>query len=208
MRNHWFAGLLGLGTCALLLGCGAKPADSGGDQGGATPAAHDHAADHGHDHAAEGPHGGHLIVLGEEEYHAELTHDEATHTVAVYLLDSSGKEPVSSEQEALTLQVFEGGDFVDYAIKATGDDGAFSTTDEKLCDLLLHAEVVKGRIHATIGGKEYVGTIEHAAHAHDHAGPAEHEGHDHADHDHETGHADEAEHSHGDSEPHSHDAPK
>ncbi len=202
MRNHWFAGLLGLGTCALLLGCGAKPADSGGDQGGATPAAHDHAADHGHDHAAEGPHGGHVIVLGEEEYRAELTHDEATHTVAVYLLDSSVKEPVASDQEAITLQIFEGGDFVDHALKPTDENGAFSTTDEKLCDLLLHSEEFKARLHATIAGKEYVGTVELTAHAHAHAG------HDHAAHDHGTGQADEAEHSHKDSKPHSHDAPK
>jgi hypothetical protein len=187
MRNRWFAGFLGMGTCALLLGCGAGPADTDGSQSGSAEAAHDHATEH--DHSAQGPHGGHVIVLGEEEYHAELTHDEATHTVTIYLLDSTGKKPVSSEQGSITVHVFKDGEFADYPLEATGDDGAFSTIDEQLCDLLLHAEEVKGRLHVTIAGKEYVGTIEHAAHDHD----------DHADHDHDHGteHAEHDDHDHG-----------
>ena len=192
MRNRWFAGLLGIGTSALLLGCGTGPADTGSSQSEPAEAAHDH--------SAQGPHGGDVIVLGEEEYHAELTHDEATHTVAVYLLDSTGKEPVSSEQGSITLQVFKDGDFVDYALKATGDDGAFSATDEQLCDLLLHAEEVKGRLHATIAGKEYVGTIEHAAH--------DHGDDDHADDDHGTEHTEDDGHDHGTQEADGHDTPQ
>ena len=187
MRNRLFAGLLGIGTSALLLGCGTEPADTGSSQSESAEAAHDH--------SAPGPHGGDMIVLGEEEYHAELTHDEATHTVAVYLLDSTGKEPVSSEQGSITLQVFKDGDFVDYALKATGDDGAFSTTDEQLCDLLLHSEEVKGRLHATIAGKEYVGTIELAAH-------------DHAEHDQGTEHTEHDDHDHEGQEDAGHDTPQ
>ena len=40
---------------------------------------------HDHGHASEGPHHGHLIELGEEEYHAELTHDDATGKVRLFL---------------------------------------------------------------------------------------------------------------------------
>ena len=46
---------------------------------------------HAHAHPAHGPHDGHLIELGEEEYHAELTHDDATKSVTVYLLDKETK---------------------------------------------------------------------------------------------------------------------
>jgi hypothetical protein len=163
----------------LLLGCGTGPAETSRT----SESAQDHATEH--DHAAEGPHGGHLIVLGEEEYHAELTHDEASQTVAIYLLDAAAKEALSSGPAEITLQIFKDGDFTDYALKASGDDGMFVVVDEPLCAFLLHTEEVKGRIRATIAGKEYVGIIEHAAH--DHAGHDEelgredtdHEGHDH-----------------------------
>lgn len=187
-----------MGTCALLLGCGTGPADTGGSRSGSADTAQDHATEH--DHSAQGPHGGHMIVLGEEEYHAELTHDEATHTVAIHLLDSTGKEPVSSEQGSITLQVFKDGEFADYPLQAAGDDGAFSTIDEQLCDLLLHAEEIKGRLRATIAGTEYVGTIEYAAH--DHADD------DHEDHDNGTEQTEHDDHDHGVQEDDGHDTPK
>jgi len=181
MPFRFLIGLVGLGACMLLLGCGAGPADTTVSNDTPSDAAHDH------DHTALGPHGGHLIVLGEEEYHAELTHDEASHTVAVYLLDGAAKEVVSSGPAEITLQIFEDGEFADHALKASGDDGMFAVVDEPLCDLLLHAEEVKGRVHAAIAGKEYVGIIE--LDAHDHEGDdhdAEDSGHDHEgdDHDH------------------------
>jgi hypothetical protein len=175
MSTRWFVGLLAVGTCLTLLGCGASPAGSVDSQIGPAQVLDDHAD--AHDHDAPGPHGGHLIVLGEEEFHAELTHDEASHTVSIYLLDSTGKEPVSSEQESITLQVFKDGDFIEYVLKATGNDGVFSAVDEQLRHLLLHD--VKGRLHATIAGKEYVGMVELASHEH-----AEHS-HEHSGHGHE-----------------------
>jgi hypothetical protein len=116
---------------------------------------HDHEG--AHDHDALGPHGGHVVVLGEEEYHAELTHDEVSHNVAVYLLDGEVKEPVSSGPAEVVLQVFQDGDFVDYTLAASGEPGGYSLASEALCDLLAHSDAMKGRIRAQIGGKEYVG---------------------------------------------------
>lgn len=189
MKFRFFAALLGLSSCMLLLGCGAGATDTSST----SDAVHDHATEHSH--ATEGPHGGHLIVLGEEEYHAELTHDEATHMVAVYLLDATAKETLSSGPAEITLQIFKDGDFVDYVLKASEDAGGFAVVDEPLCDFLLHAESVKGRVQAAIAGKQYVGIIELAGHdehdhdtegsGHDHDEPspvaddAGHEGHDH-----------------------------
>lgn len=170
---------LGLG----IAGCGSgsseapAPTDAGAPVASETQHDHDEAGgEHeAHDHASEGPHGGDLIVLGDEEYHAELLHDEATHTVAVHLLDAAGKEPVSSSQATITLQLFQNGQFVDHTLKAkdAGPAGAseYVLTDERVADTLLHGENVQGRLRVTIDGKEYIGTIKHEAH--------DHEGHDH-----------------------------
>ncbi len=167
MLRKRFSVLASLAVCALLVGCGGE-ADHGDHA--AEVAGHDegdgHAHEGDHDHDALGPHGGHVIVLGEEEYHAELTHDEASHTVAVYLLDGEVKEPVTSGPTEVVLQVFQDGDFVDYTLAASGDPGGYALADEALCDLLAHSETLKGRIRVQIGDKEYVGIVEHTAHEH------------------------------------------
>ncbi|NLS92877.1 MAG: hypothetical protein GXX96_12050 [Planctomycetaceae bacterium] len=172
--------LTGLGMSALLIGCGSAQDGANGNPGGPVGVVHDHEAEHDHD--VPGPHGGHIIVLGDEAYHAELTHDEATHTVAVYLLDKTGKTPISDSPEELVLQVFEKGDFADHVLKASDREGMYAVIDEALCDMLSHDEPLRGRIRVTIAGQEYVGIVEHAAHAsgdeatHDHgAEDAEHD---------------------------------
>jgi len=183
-------GLLGLGVCALVLACGGCSSDTSTSVSKSDASVHNH--EEGHDHDASGPHGGHLIVLGEEEYHAELTHDEASHTVAIYLLDAAAKEVVPSGPSEIILQVFKDGEFADHVMKPSDEEGMFSVVDEPLCDFLLHSAEVKGRIRAEIGGKSYVGILEHAAHAH-----AGHEGHDHGTE--ESGHDHEG-HDHGEEE--------
>src|SRR5437667_11136252 len=46
--------------------------------------------DHEHDHAHHGPHHGHLMEIGQEEYHAEWTHDESG-KIPIYNLGSDAK---------------------------------------------------------------------------------------------------------------------
>lgn len=179
-----------LSFCTLA-GCG-----SGSPTGG-TPTepaghyegdGHDHSGDAGETHPTEGPHGGHLIELGDEEYHAELTHDEATQTVTVYLLDGAGESPVSVPLDRIMLQLFRDGQFVDYALMASsGQAGAaseFEVVDAGLCDALCSDDELKGRIQVTIDGTSYSDAIENAAHAgHEEEGhdtdELGHEGHDH-----------------------------
>ena len=165
MPNSVFHGLLGLGVCAVLSGCGPGAKTE-------TPAQHKEQTAGGHEHPEQGPHGGHLIVLGNDRFHAELLHGEPAHTVTVHLLDAAGGQPVTSDQPALTIQLFQEGKFVDYelaAVRAGEAAGAseFKVVDEKLCDRLSHAEEVKGRLKVTIGGKALVGSIEHSAHDHE-----------------------------------------
>jgi hypothetical protein len=130
-------------------------------------------------HPTEGPHGGHLIELGNEEYHAELLHDENTHAVTIHLLDGPGKQPLAIPQTEIALQLFQDGKFVKYALKAiqgpgdaAGAASRFEIVDATLCDALGHEDETRGRLQVTIDGKPYTGTIEHSSHG-------DHEGHEH-----------------------------
>lgn len=193
---------------ASLAGCGSDssetptskvagtPPSLGAEQDQGDHEGHDHGDEAGHEHPTEGPHGGHLIELGNEEYHAELLHDERTHTVTIYLLDAAGKEPVVISQPELTVQLFQGGQFVKYALKAVAGPGGsasaasrFEIVDATLCDALSHGDETRGRLQVTINGKPYTGAIQHTTHGdhdhadHDHAGD-DHAGDDHAGHEH------------------------
>ena len=42
-----------------------------------------------HGHSEKGPHGGGIVELGDEEYHAEIVVDHDTESVAVYVLESA-----------------------------------------------------------------------------------------------------------------------
>ena len=122
------------------------------------------------EHPEEGPHKGHLIELGKEEYHAELTHDEATSEVAIYLLDGAAKEAVPVAETELTVNVVAGGKPSQYTLQATpqptdpqGQSSRFATTDKNLHESL-EMEGMKGELNITINGKPYTGQLEH----HDH----------------------------------------
>jgi len=159
---------LTLSAILALMGCNSSstpPASSG------TPAAdhkgHDHATE---GHAEEGPHHGHLIELGEEEYHAELTHDDATKTVTVYLLDKEAKAPVAIADAEIVLNLVVDGQPLQAKIAAASQEGdpagqasRFSITDEKVLEAL-EAPKTTGRLNVTIAGKAYSGTVEHHEH--------------------------------------------
>jgi hypothetical protein len=153
--------------------------DGGGHEG------HDHSDGTCDGHPTKGPHGGHLIELGNEAYHAELLHDEDLHNVTIYLLDSSAEQPMGAPLEEITLQLFRDGDFVQYALKAvaaptntSGTASQFEIVDEALCDALCHEDGLKGRLQVTLNGKAYTGTIEHTGHdGHDEDGHAQEDPH-------------------------------
>jgi hypothetical protein len=151
-----------LSACLALLGCGqtaAPPANSAA----AGPQAV-------HAHAEHGPHDGQLIELGEDEYHAELVHDDATDTVTIYLLDRAAKMPVPVEAAELPLNLVVGGSPAQFALTAArlpgepaGQSSCFKLMDKKLCEAL-DDKATKGRLNVTIGSKPYTGNIEHHHH--------------------------------------------
>jgi len=54
------------------------------------------AAPSAHEHGDAGPHGGHLVELGEEEYHAEVVLDVKSKAVSVYILSSDPQKAAPS----------------------------------------------------------------------------------------------------------------
>jgi hypothetical protein len=144
-----------LKTCLLLamlltFGCSKIPADATGSA--ATAAEHsdpDHAGhDHtGHDHAAEGPHHGMLLELGDGELHAELVHGRDWATI--YVLDAAGKTAVPIDQPEIFVNVTSQNGGTQFSLKASPDKGdpvnrcsRFVTEDRQLAEAISSAAVV------------------------------------------------------------------
>jgi hypothetical protein len=158
----------------FIAGCGEAPAPSP-----AKPAAHSEGDGHDHAehaHAEHGPHGGDLIELGKEEYHAELVHDEDAGKVTIYILDGSAKQAVPIEATELTINVKHDGKGEQFKVAAAPQDGdgegkssRFVSDDKELAEDIEH----EARLVVEIAGKSFTGEIKHD---HDHG--------DHKDHKH------------------------
>jgi len=129
-------------------------------------------------HPTEGPHHGGLIELGNEEYHAELVHDEAAGSVTVYVLDATAKSAVPIDAAELLINLSHDGKAEQFklAAQADADDPAgkssrFVSTAAELAEELDH-DGSEAQLVLTIAGKQFRGTIEH-----NHDG--DHAGHDH-----------------------------
>jgi hypothetical protein len=123
-----------------------------------------------------------LIELGQEDYHAELVHNDDKPSVSLYLLDEQARSPVTTAAEELTLNLVVDGNAQQFKLaaaplqgEAEGKASRFHSQDESLWRLISDENKLSGRFNVTIEGKQFVGKIEHAAHG-KHAG--EH-GHDH-----------------------------
>jgi hypothetical protein len=118
------------------------------------------------EHGEQGPHGGYIIELGRKhEYHAELVDNHETGTVSVYVLDHDMSE-LTVEPQVLTLHLTVAGEVTSYRLVAVvtsaGTASRFEATDRGLCHVLDDLESVSGKLRVTIGGKPFVGQIEHS----------------------------------------------
>ncbi len=148
-----------------------KPNEQAGKPGGSSAKP---AQSHGHDHPSTGPHKGSLIELGDEEYHAELLHDDAAHKVTIYLLDSKATGKATSSEAKIALNFVVDGKPQQFMLAAVPDAGdaagsasKFEAVDEALCTAL-DAPKSAGKLNVTIGGKQYTGAIAADGHGHDH----------------------------------------
>ncbi|MEX0642453.1 MAG: hypothetical protein WD468_07120 [Pirellulales bacterium] len=146
---------------ALLIlsmsGCGSKASKPSTPTAGAAT----------EDHATKGPHGGSLIELGNEEYHAELVHDEQAKTVTVYILDSAAKTSVPIDAVDVTINLKHEGRGEQFKLAAAADqnDGQgkssrFASSEAELAEDL-DGEGAEAQLVVTINGKPYRGTVEH-----------------------------------------------
>jgi len=139
--------------------------------------------EHGHDHAGKadqsadepsdtestghshvGPNGGRLIVLGDEDYHAELTIDHEKAEATVCLLDQTGRNPVCVEQKEITLNFRCQGQPHQIRLTPvhfTRDTAAGSSCFRGTSDALRGECQLAGRLNVVIKGKPYTGHVAH-----------------------------------------------
>ena len=136
--------------------------------------------DHDHGHGAKGPHGGGIVELGDEEYHAEVLVDHDSESVIVYVLGKDAKtaEAVAAAdlsvalegKEPLTLKAAsQSGD-------AEGKASKFVLVDHDLVHTLMDAGFLHGDLRITIADKPYIGHIDY------HLDGSSHDEHGHDEH--------------------------
>lgn len=177
MQVKRLKGLVLSAVSVVALGCGADGPHGHEHEPAGKPAT---AGSHDHDHGAraKGPRGGHLIELGDDAFSVELVLDDDRHAVTVYLLDSAAAAAAVGDGPEVRIQLFEDGQFVDYALSPAdpaGDTPAFSLVDEKL-HRAFDAGHVRGRLRVTVGAKEHSATLDDLCDIHEHD---DHDGHDH-----------------------------
>lgn len=156
--------LTSLSFCMLIAtllgtaGCGKS------DQGSTKPVAP--AAAGANAHPSEGPHHGGLIELGNEEYHAELVHDDAAGNVTIYILDSAAKQSVPIDAAELKINLSLDGNAEQFSLAASpdandpaGKASRFTSTDAELAEELDHEGAAQ--LVVTINGKQFRGEIVH-----------------------------------------------
>ena len=166
-----------LGLCAA--GCqpaAAPPTPTTGAPVTTPPPATVEAGHDDHGHASEGPHHGVIVEFGNEEYHGEVVHDDATGTVTVYLLDSSAKKLATTTATEAVINLKHGDTAEQFKLPAQPEEGnpegqtsRFSLTDKELIEHLDEAASA-AKLNITIGDTPYSGAIPVGDHAgHDHA---------------------------------------
>jgi hypothetical protein len=170
----------GMSAWSLLMIAGCKPLESSSSP---IPTAEtqpvttgdDHGHDHGHGHDDKGPHGGHVVEIGQEQLHAEWTHDDTSGAVVVYLLDSSAKSDatISAETILITTKIGESKKQT-YVLSAVsqedGQSSRFALSDLAMVEALKAVGPgVEATIVVNVDGEELVGKFEPHAHGgHDH----------------------------------------
>ena len=173
-----FTCVLGTAVClGLLAGCASETPDQTAVRQPAQQA--DDPAGHGHEgHHKQGPHQSQIVDLGEGDYHAELIHDEKSHTITVYILDDSGEKTTAIEAEELTVNLVHDGKPQQFKLAASPDDGdpqgkssRFVSDDEELGEHI-DAEDADARIVVKVAGRSYTGSLDHDHNGHEPGGHA------------------------------------
>ncbi|HEV3203594.1 MAG TPA: hypothetical protein VGY77_04390 [Gemmataceae bacterium] len=138
--RYWIVGIM---IAFLVTGCG-----EGGRRKGRRRA---------HAHPTSGPHDGILLEWGDEEYHVELTIDNAKKEATVYILDDTAKKAEPIEAETITLIVTSEKPPVEIQLKPDPqeDDPKGKASRFTGSHAVLGNEDLKGAISGKVAGKAY-----------------------------------------------------
>lgn len=168
-RPHTFVYLF----AAVLAGVGLVGCGSSNNSTANKPKEHSHEHDH-HHHDDHGPNGGHVLELGEEEYHAEWIYDEESGNVKIIILDGEMKKEVPIAATEVLIETKVAGKDNAYKLAASNPTAGekptatrFEIEDKALVTALKAAgKGVTANFKADINGKLYSAKIEHHDHKH------------------------------------------
>lgn len=127
----------------LISGCSRSQPDSADPDIRATATETDDHA--GHDHAAEGPHHGRLMEMGDGELHAELVHGRDWATVYILAANASSACPI--DQSQILINVTTGNQGSQFILKASpeksdpaGSCSRFVSAESQLVDSLISSD--------------------------------------------------------------------
>ena len=161
------AGLL----LAALVGCPAKT-NPEAELGTGEQAGEEHGEPHGHSHDV-GTSGGHIIELGDEEYHVEWLHDDEEGLLTFIVLDATMKNQVPIAAENLVVDLTLENDagekqtqtvLIPAEAPTAGKTARFSLADKAALFNITENEKVDATLKVTIDGKDFTAKIEHDAH--------------------------------------------
>lgn len=157
-------GIVAALSCSVIMGVGCGGGNSDYKKSSElkkAPAVHEH-HDHGH---AKGPHGGSLVELGAEEYHAEVVLDHDAHALRVFILGKDAKTATPTTAKEVTLTP-EGKDAL--TLKAAPQDGdgdgkasKFELIDDEVVHTLLDAKFLHAKLKVTIADKPFTGDVDY-----------------------------------------------
>jgi hypothetical protein len=140
----------------------------------APPSQTDPHAGHSHEHA-HGPHDGHLIELGAEQFHAELVFDPESRVTTIYLLGSDAETAHATEAAEIELHLEVDGSEVELTLAAAPQEGdpegkssRFQLPAEQLPEAIKDEEGFHGHVTIVVDGQEFKGEI---THDHEHGEP-------------------------------------
>jgi hypothetical protein len=133
-----------------------------------------------HHHPEHGPNGGHVAILGDHAYHAELVFDETSRNVTINLLDHDMAKATPVADATLTLKL-EGAEPIAFEAspvegEPAGQTSRFTLAGDKLPEAVKTEDDLHGTLDLTVAGKSNTGSVAH------------HDDHGHDDHAHEDGH--------------------
>ncbi len=168
--GRWLKSGVVIGACALTSLAGCEPAATpptktspeGASQPKSADAHDDHDHDHDHDHDA--PHGGALVVVGDEAAHVEFVLDKETGKLTAYVLDDHAHEAVAVKHAELKIAVTIEKEGVEFPEAKEVTLTAVDAKDGAASEFVATIEELKGAEHfeaaldsISVGGKEYKG---------------------------------------------------